>query len=60
MSGRADVVCNACGGELRNWSRRDSNDDEAIYEGQCRDCSFYARVHEGDDGVTILMGGNWR
>lgn len=58
MTSRSEVVCNVCWGEVRDWTRTSENENGAIYEGQCRDCDYYVRIHENDDGyVTILMGG---
>lgn len=59
MISRHDVVCNACWGQVRDWTQTSATDSGAIYEGVCRDCSFHVRVFVPDDGgdVEIVMGG---
>lgn len=60
MTGRSEVICNACGGELRDWTRTSGTDEGHIEEGQCRDCRFYTKIHVDDGEVEILMGGEFR
>lgn len=60
MNSRSDVVCNVCWGQVRNWAQTSANENGAIYEGQCRDCDYYVRIHEDDGGdVEIVMGGEF-
>lgn len=58
MTVRSDVVCNVCWGEVRDWTQTAVTEEGHIVEGQCRDCDYYVRIHEDDDGdVEIVMGG---